>query len=399
MREFHAGAPHGSSPLIWERGGFEISKRRSALPEFLRALWLEMFDALTIIGLRIKAMNLSILKWKCSTAWSSLVASTIALAVVASAARAVSEPASSLDDYLKRVGYLPVMLKRGEQDELLAEGVLAGKKRLFLVDTGCERTVLNEATARGLKSLGELGVTLEDSFLGKLTNPSVVLMDKLTLGRAQFLNQPANVMNLRIDFISTGFDGVLGCDFFSRNYCLIDCFSRRLYVRGSKPWIDVTSAIEATLRGSGLTGVPIYLKYRLTVGAKVNAEMVKLVVDTGSTFNVLDTALAKRLGLTAAKHDEATLGSLMKKEMSTKVVGVGKIGAHKAWFATLKTLEVSSLQWTNVLVGVADLKYWGLAEPGSQSEEVQGVLGCEMLTTRGALIDYHSRLLWFRPQK
>jgi hypothetical protein len=119
------------------------------------------------------------------------VASSIALAVIATAAPAENEPASSIDEYLQRVGYLPVMLKRGEQDKHLAEGVLAGKKRLFLVDTGWGRTSLNENAARGLKTLGELDITLEDSFMGKLSDPSIVLMDKLSLDRAQFFNQPA----------------------------------------------------------------------------------------------------------------------------------------------------------------------------------------------------------------
>ncbi len=101
------------------------------------------------------------------------------------------------------LGYLPVTLTRGEYGQPLAECVLAGKKRLFLVDTGWGRTALNENAARGLKTLGELGVTLEDSFMGKLSDPSIVLMDKLSLGRAQFFNQPARVRNLRMDFMAT----------------------------------------------------------------------------------------------------------------------------------------------------------------------------------------------------
>jgi len=116
-------------------------------------------------------------------------------------------------------------------------------------------------------------------------------------------------------------------------------------------------------------------------------------------FSVLDNALAKRLGLTAVKHDEAAVGSLMPKEWSARVVGVGKIGAHKMWVTKLKTLQVGSLQSTNVHLGVVDLKSWHLAEPGGESEEVQGVLGREMLRGRGALIDYHSHKLWFRPEK
>jgi predicted aspartyl protease len=344
-------------------------------------------------------MNFPISSGKGLTSFSHLVPASIALALVAIAAQAAHGAASSLDDYLQRVGYLPVTLTRGEHDKPLAECVLAGKKRLFLVDTGWGRTALNENAARGLKTLGELGVTLEDSFMGKLSDPSIVLMDKLSLGRAQFFNQPARVRNLRMDFTATGFDGVLGCDFFFRNYCLIDCQSRRLYVRGSKPSDETTSAIESTLRVSGLTEIPIQLKYGLTVEAKANDESWKLLVDTGSTFSMLDTALAKRLGLTAAKHEDASLGSLIKKDLNTTIVGVGKIGAHKMWVTTVKALEVGSLQWTNVHFGVTDLKSWGLAERGSRSEDVQGILGREQLTARGALIDYHSRKLWFRPQR
>ena len=224
-------------------------------------------------------------------------------------------------------------------------------------------------------------------------------MDKLTLGRAQFLNQPARVTQLRMDYIFVGSDGVLGCDFFFRNYCLIDCFDRRLYVRGAKPSDDVTSAMAATLRRSGFIDVPINLKYGLTIDAKVNDESVKLLVDTGSVFSMLDSALAKRIGLNAVKHDEAAVGSLMPKEWSARVVGVGKIGAHKMWVTKLKTLQVGSLQSTNVHLGVVDLKSWHLAEPGGESEEVQGVLGREMLRALGALIDYHSHKLWFRPKE
>ena len=316
-------------------------------------------------------MNISTIIGKCSTALSRLVAASMALTLVAVAAPGENSALPSLDDYLKRVGYLPVMLKCGKHEELLTEGVLAKKKRLFFVDTGWSKTALSKRAARGLKSIGELDVTLEDSFWGKLTDPSIVIMEELTLGRAQFFNQPARVTDLRMDFVSARFDGVLGCDFLFRNFCLIDCSNRRLYVRGSIPSDDTTLAVEATLRASGFKSVPIIWKGGVEVEAKVKNETFKLIVDTGSTFSILDSALAKRLGLAAAKHDD--VGSLMKMELSTTVIGVGEIGAHKMWVTTLQTLDIGSLQWTNVHVGVTGLTNWGLAVPGSESEEVQGL--------------------------
>ena len=68
------------------------------------------------------------------------MAAVLALAFGAPVAQAEDGLGSSLEDYLKRVGYLPVVLKKGEQGKLLAEGMVVGKKRLFLVDTGWPRT-------------------------------------------------------------------------------------------------------------------------------------------------------------------------------------------------------------------------------------------------------------------
>jgi predicted aspartyl protease len=290
-------------------------------------------------------------------------------------------------------------LKKGEHGEMLIDVVLAEKKRVFLVDTGWGRTALNEATARGLKSLGELGLKLDDTFWGTLADPSIVLMDKLRIGPAQFLNQPARVRKLRMDFVSVRFDGILGCDFLFRNFCLIDCVGRRLYVRGSKPAEDVTSAIETSFRRSGFTEVPIVMGHGLTIDAKVNDELLKMIVDTGSDFTVLDSEFAKRLGLSPLKRDDPALGSLIKDDLSAYLVGVGTIGAHKLRVVTLKQLEVGALQWTNVHVGVVDLKKWESADSRTKGRVVQGLLGREILTTRGALIDCHSRKLWFQTTK
>src|SRR2546430_8414865 len=104
----------------------------------------------------------------CSASWSGLLAAILAWAFVARVAQAETGAGSSLEDYLKRVGYLPVVLKKGEQGKLLAEGVLAGKKLLFLLDTGWARTTLDEGAARGGEMMGGAGGTVEGRFLGDL---------------------------------------------------------------------------------------------------------------------------------------------------------------------------------------------------------------------------------------
>src|SRR5437773_5057839 len=149
-----------------------------------------------------------------------------------------------LEKYLQRIGYEPILLERDEDNHLTVRALLDGRKRNFMVDTGWAMTTVSKATVRRLKTLGELGVKLEDSFLGTLSDSSMVLMEKLTLGPADFLNQPAEAMKLNMEGRSFGHDGVLGCDFLVRNQCLIDCLDKRLYVRGDKAPVEVLAALK-----------------------------------------------------------------------------------------------------------------------------------------------------------
>src|SRR5262249_7887812 len=108
-----------------------------------------------------------------------------------------SQPtAGGLDSYLGQLGFEGVPFKQNERNQPLIEAEIGTKRQVFLVDTGCGMTILTPACAAGLKTLGELGVTLDDSALGPITNSSIALIDKLVLGRGQFINQPAWVQKL-----------------------------------------------------------------------------------------------------------------------------------------------------------------------------------------------------------
>jgi len=91
---------------------------------------------------------------------------------------------------LKRLGYQPVALTKNDDDKLLVKGEVGGEKRTFFVDTGWGMTTLMRNRTR-LKTLGKLGVELDDSLLGRLSDTNIVVMEKLVLGDATFLNQPA----------------------------------------------------------------------------------------------------------------------------------------------------------------------------------------------------------------
>jgi predicted aspartyl protease len=306
----------------------------------------------------------------------------------------------SLDDYLKKLGCESVLLRRTEGNELLADGKLGERNCVFLVDTGWGGiTTIGEKVGGRFKSLGELRVTLEDSLLGPLTNSSIVLVDRLVLGRAEFVNQPARVQKLEVDYISVPFDAALGRDFFLRNHCLIDCPGHRLYFRAQRPTADQAKALAETLEGSGFVGVKMTNGRVLSVEAQVNDQPVRLLVDTGATYSVLDEASAQALGLRHLKTKQAPTGSLIPEEVNSGFVGMGNIGRHKMWVTTLAHFQLGSSAWKDLYFGVVNLKAWKLDSHGNGRDAVHGLLGADLLTANHALIDLSTGMLWLLPPK
>ncbi len=282
------------------------------------------------------------------------LAATLLVAIPLGCSGADKQFRPALEVYLKRIGYEAIAVKRDEHNKLLARGELNGKERTFLVDTGCSVSTLDRGVARKLKTLGEADVVLKDSLLGKVTNQSVALMD-LKLGRATFTNQPAAVRTLDISGHSVG-DGLLGCDFLFRNYCLIDCLDCRLYARGT------------------------------ALSPEARSEFDRLLVDTGSPWSALDRSQIKPLGL-------------RPYETRVKIAGIGKIGAHWLDVAKLKSLQLGDLVLGNVDFGVAKLEDWKIGESGTPWSDVQGILGAELLVLNAALIDCRQLKLWLQPLK
>jgi hypothetical protein len=302
-------------------------------------------------------------------------------------------PPNSLEAYLIRLGYAPIVLRTDRANRPVVDAQLAGKKRTFLVDTGCGITRLRDTIAGDSKKLSATGIQLSDPVLGLLTNSSMVIMEMLILGKAQFLNQPAILSELKADFVRVLYDGILGCDFLIRNHCLVDCAGNRLYVRGGPASADVSSALGKSLALSGYVEVPIEDQGVLAVSGKANGQKLTLLVDTGSWGSILDDSLKVPLGLSPVKWKEAFTGSLIPEEVKALTIGAGKIGAHEMTVAKLITLELGDKKWTAIHVGLADLSGWGVGDSG-KPENVQGFLGIELIRRSGALIDFSKRKLW-----
>jgi predicted aspartyl protease len=312
-----------------------------------------------------------------------MLALVLLVAVCAVGGEANSQGRVSLEAFFKRLGYDSVPLKRDRNNHLVVRGELDGKTRTFTIDTGWSATSVDKSVARKLKKLGER--QLEDSFLGTITNGDVVLMN-FKLGAAGFTNQPANTRSLAAGGGDMG-DCILGCDFLFRNFCVIDCREQRLYFRGAEPPDKVQQTLQESLRHSGFHQVPLTSRpfLMMKVDAKANHQPVQLLLDTGFPWTAFDSSKVKRL-------------HLRKEPTPVKLVGVGKIG--EAWLdrGILKSLELGDLSFKNVDVGIADLSGWGVGEPGLAIQDLDGLLGAEILAANRGLIDCHDSKLWLQPQ-
>ena len=169
-------------------------------------------------------------------------------------------------------------------------------------------------------------------------------------------------------------------------------------MRGAKLSDEASKVLAESLRRSGFVEVPLQFKSLplLTVDAQAKDQLLRLLIDTGSPFSLVDESLVQPLGLIPVK--EAVLGGLITKDVSTYVSGVNQIGSHKLWVTTLDTFQIGPRTSKNIHFGVVDLKAWKKQKPGSPQLDFQGLFGAEILTRYGALIDFCSSRLWFRPE-
>ncbi len=205
----------------------------------------------------------------------------------------------TLENYLKALGYIAVPLTRGQNNDLRVVVQVAGKKREFMVDTGWSLTTIDTSLRSRFKTPRELGVSVKDAILGVLDNSEEVIIDELKLGTARLLNEPSLVKTLNASGGSSFADGVLGCDFLLRHFCLVDCLDLRVYMRSERLSREEQAGLERTLNQSGLHGAPLDRTSALvsTCKAAIDGNELVLAIDTGSAHTILHSKAAERYRL------------------------------------------------------------------------------------------------------
>ncbi len=332
---------------------------------------------------------------------SVLLAATICLlaSVTVQTQSAEQQQRVGLDAMLKKFAFAAMPLKKTDGSGLALDAQLNnGKTILMLIDTGCGRTTLHHEKAKGLKTLGEMGVTLQDTAFGEHTNQDIVVIEKLTLGKADFFNQPAEAMKLEFVGKRPNFDGFLGWDFFVRNHAIIDCGTQTLYCRGEEPSAEQAKALSESFLRSSFVQVALHHIDLHSVPVTLQGNRLSMLVDTGAEFTQLHEWVAKELKLKPVKRLGYESGNLVQYEVQTLSVGVGDIGIHGTRFTEVASFELGPRKWGKTLMGVTDLRAWGVRNSLEYSERIQGFLGIDILAQNGALIDFNTKCLWLRPE-
>jgi hypothetical protein len=286
-----------------------------------------------------------------------------------------------------------------DNERFMTEARIGEKTVTLLVDTGCSFTTVDIRRVPNLKSLGQLQTKLADSRLGQISDPSILLIDKLSIGGAQFSNQPARGEKLESDYLRLEADGMLGLDFFLRNFCVIDCSNQQIFFRGARPTPAQAKALEASLRASGFAGVPIRCTNRLVVSAITDGEPFGWMIDTGSSHSLIDDSERERLKLKPV--EQSPLGTFLPSSVEGRGNGLNGhgLGTHTLRVVCLPTLTVGPQTWHDLYVGVEEVK---LSKPGDGADsnaDIHGILGDELLIRHGAVIDFSSLTLWLRPDR
>jgi len=229
-------------------------------------------------------------------------------------------------------------------------------------------------------------VSAQDSFLGRLTNSTVVLIEDLRLGECVFTNQPAGEVN---PLKSSG-GVVLGLDFLIRNYCMMDCLDCCLYVRGSGPATNTLNVISNSLHTSGFHAIELdnHFHNQLTCPAIVKGVAVSFLPDTGAFVTILDERMIRRLGLSS-------------EPSGWLIGGIGGVADQRLRKVLLASLKFGDVELKGVTVGVAQLGEWGLADRSRKSrgdEAIYGLLGGDLLPMNEAIFDFRGGNLWLRPK-
>lgn len=257
------------------------------------------------------------------------------------AKRMLNQPAVQIELPVDSLVLAVTLKKKGH---VVVKILVNGQPRTFMVDTGCQRSVISKKLAEELQLSKLLNDSLTNS-LGQTVVSSTSLLNSVQAGALRVTNLPVGVVSMW----SFGVDGALGWDVLRQFNVTFDYKNRQLILRkpitqdtptrnllgGSKPLIAFQSATgewlnlffdsgsngRVSLSPNGLTKIGQY-KSRKTLGFQIGF---------GGRMRVREENLVKRT--TIRIHDSfypmKRLGKKRSNELICGVIIDGIVGSRQ----------------------------------------------------------------------
>lgn len=118
------------------------------------------------------------------------------------------------------------------------------------------------------------------------------------------------------------------------------------------------------------------------VTAKINGVKGKFILDTGASNSCIDLHLAEKFKLSF-------------KDSETKAAGAGASGMSTK-ISTKNSLKFKNWEYKNFTVVLLDLSHVNTALTEHNANEVDGIIGADILQKGNAIIDYGKRELFLK---
>ncbi len=252
---------------------------------------------------------------------------------------------------------------------IIVSTVVDGRKGNYIVDTGVPTLILNKQVFHGEKSDREMiGISGEGTVETKYS--------KVTMGRQTWKGVYCEITDLTAIEQGLGIpiDGLIGCRLFRKFTVVFDYAKQEIRLslsgrRGEIPPIMLNDSNETSIyewKGH----VPIIQAY-------VGSEKLKLIIDTGSAYNVFGSSYLKKLDEEMMQWDRQML------------VGIGE-GQSRVEAATIFNLEVGNKICSPMRTLFHDDRRISRLCPG---RSVHGVLGYEYLSQVLLSIDFKNHTM------
>jgi predicted aspartyl protease len=214
---------------------------------------------------------------------------------------------------------------------LLITGAINNERANLLIDTGSAtfevaRERLNKFGLIEQKTSNHAHSASSKEFLGTTTLNRFTIFYPLAKGspdRGTINIQNVPALVLKIPYV----DGVLGLDQLRMAGAVIDCKEKMLYVGPYGPVKRTSQELGKILRENGYTSIPLHLnsKHQFAVDGFVNTVSCSVVIDTGSSLTIVDSAISRKAGV-IAKPTSSTVTMAMKSELPVSSARVRKFG-------------------------------------------------------------------------